>query len=56
LYITRRDVLRDNNVIVGENPEAIIMDNESSVDIDNPEDFFLAEYIAEKRFNRKLKR
>jgi len=56
LYVTRRDILRDDNVIIGENPEAIIMNKESSIDIDGPEDFMLAEYIVEKNFIHKRNR
>jgi CMP-N,N'-diacetyllegionaminic acid synthase len=45
-YATRRAVLFDKNLIIGERPAAFVMSRLRSVDIDDPIDFLLAEVVA----------
>lgn len=56
LYITRRDILRDKHVVISDNPEAIIMDDESSLDIDEPIDLIAAAEVIERRKRKRRKK
>jgi CMP-N,N'-diacetyllegionaminic acid synthase len=49
IYVTRRRVLQDENVILGCDTRALIMDPESSVDIDSALDLKLASLILQER-------
>lgn len=52
IYVTRAQVLLQGNAILGRDTRALIMDNESSVDIDTPLDMKLAALILQERQNR----
>ncbi len=52
IYVTRYDVLMKQNRILGEDTRAIVMDAESSVDIDTPLDFKMAELLLRERENK----
>jgi len=49
IYVTRHEVLMKKNRILGNDTRAIVMDAESSIDIDTPLDFQLAELILKER-------
>lgn len=49
IYVTRRRVLLEENRILGPDTRALIMDRESSLDIDTPLDLKLAELIIQER-------
>lgn len=51
IYVTRRDVLFEQGVIIGKYNAPIFMDDESSLDIDTLTDFKLAELIMKERKN-----
>lgn len=51
IYVTRARVLLEENAILGRDTRALIMDNESSVDIDTPLDLKLAALILQERQN-----
>jgi CMP-N,N'-diacetyllegionaminic acid synthase len=51
IYVTRSRVLLQENVILGRDTRALIMDAESSVDIDTPLDLKLAALIMQERQN-----
>ena len=53
IYATRRQTLFEENVIISNNSKIYVMSQECSVDIDEPEDFILAEIIAERLINDK---
>ncbi len=49
IYVTHRAVLMNQNRILGDDTRALVMDAESSVDIDSPLDFKLAELILQEQ-------
>lgn len=49
IWVTRRKVLFEQNVIVGPRNRVWVMPRERSVDIDDPIDFELAEFMAQRR-------
>lgn len=51
IYVTRSPVLMKENRILGENTRAIVMDAESSIDIDTLLDFKIAEVLLKEREN-----
>lgn len=51
IYVTRPQVLLQGNAILGPDTRALVMDNESSVDIDSALDLKLAALILEERKN-----
>lgn len=51
IYVTRAHVLLQGNAILGRDTRALVMDNESSVDIDTPLDMKLAALILQERQN-----
>jgi CMP-N,N'-diacetyllegionaminic acid synthase len=51
IYVTRRRVLLEENRILGRDTRALVMDAESSVDIDTPLDLKLAALIIQERQN-----
>ena len=53
IYITRYDVLTKTKRILGRNTRAIVMDAESSVDIDTAMDFKLAETVLKEKRERR---
>jgi len=50
IYATRRDVLFDQNAIIGRRSKIWVMPRERSVDIDEPIDFLIAEVIGKDLF------
>ncbi|MFQ5712365.1 MAG: cytidylyltransferase domain-containing protein [Candidatus Geothermarchaeales archaeon] len=55
IYVTRRDVLMEENRILGEDALAYIMPQEKSIDIDTLLDLKLAECVLEMRENEEDK-
>lgn len=55
LYITRRNVLLEQNSFTGQDCHAYIMPTECSVNIDTEFDLVLAEYLLRKRESEKVK-
>ncbi|MGA8307441.1 MAG: hypothetical protein WB723_17345, partial [Candidatus Acidiferrales bacterium] len=53
IYVIRRRVLLEENRILGRDTRALIMDAESSVDIDTPLDLKLAALIIRERENAR---
>lgn len=53
VYVTRYNVLMNQNRILGNDTRAIIMDKEDSIDIDDELDFKLAELILAQRMRRR---
>ncbi len=53
IYVTRRRILLEQNRILGPDTRALIMDAESSVDIDTPFDLKLASLIMRERKNAR---
>lgn len=51
IYVTRARVLLQENAILGRDTRALVMDNESSVDIDTPLDLKIAALILQERKN-----
>lgn len=51
VYVTRRDVLMEQGRVLGEDTRAIVMDWESSIDVDTMLDLKLAELILRERRN-----
>jgi CMP-N,N'-diacetyllegionaminic acid synthase len=51
IYVTRRRILIDENRILGEDTRGLLMDIESSVDIDTPLDFKIASVLMQERRN-----
>lgn len=51
IYATRYEILMKENRILGEDTRALVMDRESSIDIDTPLDFKMAELILRERAN-----
>lgn len=49
LYINRRHVVLEKKTLVGEDCRAYVMPKERSVNIDDPFDLFLADYLLKKR-------
>lgn len=49
IYIAKRNIIMEENSILGEDTRAIIMNQEDSIDIDTEIDFKLAELILKKR-------
>lgn len=49
VYVTRYDILMKQNRILGEDTRAIVMDAESSIDVDTPFDFKMAELLLKER-------
>jgi len=45
VYVTRRDVLMNENMIMGHDTRAVVMDKNKSIDIDTLNDFLLAEIV-----------
>ncbi|MAF85445.1 MAG: hypothetical protein CL875_03035 [Dehalococcoidales bacterium] len=54
IYATRRDVLFDQNALIGEKTRLWVMPRERSVDIDEPLDFLFAEFLIEQRLVTKI--
>ena len=48
IYATRRDVLFDQNALIGEKTRLWVMPRERSVDIDEPIDFLYAEFLIKQ--------
>ncbi len=48
IYATKRNVLFDQNIIIGANSRLWVMSRERSVDIDEPLDFLFAEFLQSK--------
>ena len=48
IYATRRDVLFDQNAIIGKRTKIWQMSRERSLDIDEPIDFLIAEIVGQK--------
>ena len=51
VYVTRRRILMEQNRLLGEDTRGIVMDAESSVDIDTPLDLKIAMLILKERQN-----
>jgi len=51
VYVTRRRILMEQNLILGKDTRGIVMDAESSTDIDTRLDFKIAELILKERQN-----
>jgi N-acylneuraminate cytidylyltransferase/CMP-N,N'-diacetyllegionaminic acid synthase len=51
VYATRRRILMEQNRLLGEDTRGIVMDVESSVDIDEPLDFKIAALLLQERQN-----
>jgi CMP-N-acetylneuraminic acid synthetase len=54
VYVTRREILMEQNRILGQDTRGLVMDAESSVDIDTYLDFKIAEIILQERQNAKV--
>jgi CMP-N-acetylneuraminic acid synthetase len=54
IYATRRDVLFDQNALIGEKARLWVMPRERSVDIDEPFDFLFAEFLIEKGLSKTI--
>lgn len=51
VYVTRREVVTQHNLLLGSDTRGVVMDADSSVDIDTLLDFKLAEFILRQRTN-----
>jgi CMP-N,N'-diacetyllegionaminic acid synthase len=51
VYVTRRRILLEQNCILGRDTRALVMDAESSVDIDTPLDLKIAALIMQERLH-----
>lgn len=49
IYATKREVLMEQNLIIGRKTGIVVMSPEHSVDIDEPIDFVFAEFLAKER-------
>ncbi len=54
IYVTRRRVLMEENRILGRDTRGLVMDAESSVDIDTPLDLKIAALIMQERQNANV--
>jgi N-acylneuraminate cytidylyltransferase/CMP-N,N'-diacetyllegionaminic acid synthase len=53
IYVTRRDVLKEKGILISEDCRAILMDHESSLDVDTLLDFKTIELVMEEKDNGK---
>lgn len=49
VYVTKKDLLMSETLVIGPNSYAVITDEEEAIDIDTETDFLIAEAIMESR-------